>query len=496
VGVVGIVAAAGDADAAADMQRLPLYLQGRGEALQQPLGQGGGVRAAVDAGQQHGELVADQPGQGMVGTDQRLEAPGHGHQHAVADMGAQAVIDGLEAVQVQVQHGQAPPPGLGGGKGLGQEVVEGAAVGQAGEQVVAGLVAQPLRLLVLLGDVLLEADEVAAAPGGVEYRADAETVPEGGTILAVVEQGGLDLPLVGDGGADSGDLVPLGVGALEEAAVAAEHLLEGVAAQGAEGPVGVDDGVVGIRRLGHDNADGARLHTALQQVEPVLLAVADQGQGDQRCGLEQQPLAGGGRLARCAVVGAEGAQQLAVGGHHRVRPAGAKALGQGGVPEGLPARVPGDILAHHRAALKGGAAEGGHPRAHPDLLEPLDEGGGEAPVGQQAQGAAPGVVAHEGDGGIGEQDGEPVGNGVQRGLQRRMLGNQLVNPLLGRHLRVLGIHAVILEGDPRPPPSPWRTGSTFDSDVCCPCVQCAVSRRSRPRLVYEPFSNQQEYTFC
>ncbi len=90
--------------------------------------------------QQHGELVAAQPGD-------RVRLPGRGGQAAAElDQGgvargmAEAVVDELQAVHVQQQHGDRRVAALDLGGRMPQPVHEEGAVGQAGHVVMGGAV--------------------------------------------------------------------------------------------------------------------------------------------------------------------------------------------------------------------------------------------------------------------------------------------------------------------------------------------------------------------
>ena len=91
---------------------------------------------------EHGELVPAQPGHGVARPHDRGEQPAGPHQHAVADVVAQCVVDGLEPVQVAEAQGDGLARALGRGQRLLHPVVEEGPVGQTGELVVEGQVAQ------------------------------------------------------------------------------------------------------------------------------------------------------------------------------------------------------------------------------------------------------------------------------------------------------------------------------------------------------------------
>ena len=145
VGGIGRRIHGGDADARAQRYRAAVDLVRHGQQVQQGVGQRlGGAFGGV--AQYQRELVAA----GARAEDGRgLEAAqplGHVAQQRVALGVAEGVVDFLEAVQVQEQHCQqrALAAQAGGGlrDGAGQRVHELAAVGQAGQVIVRGLVAQ------------------------------------------------------------------------------------------------------------------------------------------------------------------------------------------------------------------------------------------------------------------------------------------------------------------------------------------------------------------
>jgi hypothetical protein len=81
---------------------------------------------------------------------------------------AEGVVDLLEAVEVDEQHGHAVAGALGALERLGEAVVEQAAVGQAGERVVVGLHPDQGFGLLALGDVGDDAHQAAHAAVGLE----------------------------------------------------------------------------------------------------------------------------------------------------------------------------------------------------------------------------------------------------------------------------------------------------------------------------------------
>ncbi|MNQ73525.1 hypothetical protein D3C85_882580 [compost metagenome] len=93
----------------------------------------------VQAVEQRGELVAAHAREDVVGAQAALQLLGHPPQHAVAGIVAEGVVDQLEAVQVQVEHGHALAVALDARQGRLQRLVEAATVEQPGQGVGDGL---------------------------------------------------------------------------------------------------------------------------------------------------------------------------------------------------------------------------------------------------------------------------------------------------------------------------------------------------------------------
>ena len=117
--------------------------------------------------------------------------------------------------------------------------------GQAG--IRAG---QRRDLFALGGDVLLAGKEMRQPARRIEHRRNRQPVPERSAVFAVVEDVALDRPTGADRGANLGDDGAVGVGALEQAAVAADKIRRRITAKGAETVVDVDQWIVGLARIG------------------------------------------------------------------------------------------------------------------------------------------------------------------------------------------------------------------------------------------------------
>jgi len=85
------------------------------QGVEHPAGDRRGRLGVGDPLQQHGELVPAKAGGHVGGAQAALEPPGRGHQKLVAGRVAEAVVDVLEVVQVDEQHGHVALAGAGQG---------------------------------------------------------------------------------------------------------------------------------------------------------------------------------------------------------------------------------------------------------------------------------------------------------------------------------------------------------------------------------------------
>ena len=98
-----VVGRQGDADARAELDGDAADLERALERVEQPereLGRGAAVRQVA---QQHGELVAAEPGQGVAAAQRLAQPGGHLPEQRVALVVAERVVDLLEAVEVDQQ---------------------------------------------------------------------------------------------------------------------------------------------------------------------------------------------------------------------------------------------------------------------------------------------------------------------------------------------------------------------------------------------------------
>ncbi len=174
-----------DADRAADRQFTAVEADGGGERVQDAAGQFVHLVGGVRSGGEGDELVAAEPGDHLAGRRRTALQPVRDlDQEPVAGRVAEAVVDGLEAVEVQVAEAEADA--FLSGEGLLQTFEEQGPVGQSGERVVGGLVAQPQIQQPPLGGVLHQRKLVLGTPFGVPQQRNGEVGPQDGAVVAVV----------------------------------------------------------------------------------------------------------------------------------------------------------------------------------------------------------------------------------------------------------------------------------------------------------------------
>ena len=161
-----------DAEAGADDQVVVVELERAAERVEDPLGGLDRRLRVVDVLEQDRELVAAEAGGGVGGADARGDALGHLEQDPVAGGVAEAVVDGLEVVEVDEQHGHPDAVAQRPRDRVADALVEQRAVGEVGDRIVERLVGELLLERLALGDVAAvehdPADRAVAEQVGVQ----------------------------------------------------------------------------------------------------------------------------------------------------------------------------------------------------------------------------------------------------------------------------------------------------------------------------------------
>ena len=171
-----------DADRDADLDASLGQVERRLHRLDDAVRQRDAVVGRVGAFHQHEELVAADPRHGVLVARLDAQSLRDLADHFVADRVAERIVDRLEAVDVDEQHGELLaqaadrlPRTIGPEQGLRQSILEEHAVGQAGQRVEHGALAQfVVGRDETRGDVLERAGQQRAAlvDPAVDQRAD------------------------------------------------------------------------------------------------------------------------------------------------------------------------------------------------------------------------------------------------------------------------------------------------------------------------------------
>ena len=146
-----------------------------------------GIFRLGQVAQHHDELIATEAAEQVVVAQVLVQAGGCGLQQRIAGGVAEAVVDGLEAVQVDEQHGQRATAVACFLDGFGGLFAEQYAVGQAGQQVVVGQQFDALVGFALAGDVT-EQDNEPRRQAVTAVQFDQHLHPDAQAGLAVETQ--------------------------------------------------------------------------------------------------------------------------------------------------------------------------------------------------------------------------------------------------------------------------------------------------------------------
>ena len=133
-----------DADADRHVLLLAFHFQRQAQCVQDLLRDVGRDSRLGEGAEQHHEFVAAEAGHRILRANRLLQALGHGLQQLVAVMVAEAVVDGLEPVEVEKHQRKTLAGTIAGGNRLGDAVFQQAAVGQPRQAVVQRQVMQLL----------------------------------------------------------------------------------------------------------------------------------------------------------------------------------------------------------------------------------------------------------------------------------------------------------------------------------------------------------------
>src|SRR5262245_31267291 len=125
------------------------------------------LRLVAERVEENGELITTEPGECVSRTQTRFETARDRREQLVADQVSETVVDHLESIEVEIEHGESTPrePFLELGEPPSQPLDEDRAVAKARERIEEPGIAQPLlrdRLLRRVGQRAGDANGAAA----------------------------------------------------------------------------------------------------------------------------------------------------------------------------------------------------------------------------------------------------------------------------------------------------------------------------------------------
>ena len=235
-----------DADARIDEHLLVLKAEGLPEQVENVLGHRCRILAPLQCLDDEDEFIAAQAGDGILRTHCLFQPFGDPLQKEVTHGVAHGVVDVLEAIQIEEQHGGPGPLTLGTQDCLLQAVVEQQPVGEFGQRVVVRQMGELVLGLLDTTDITEYSDMVGGVALFVLHHVDGQQLGVDLAILAPVPE--FTLPLAGlferaPHGLEEGLVVPT---RLKQGGVFPHHLFRGVAGDPGEGAVDGDDAMPGV----------------------------------------------------------------------------------------------------------------------------------------------------------------------------------------------------------------------------------------------------------
>ena len=300
------------------------WLGGGGQQAVNQRGAGGHV---WQFGEDGDKFVAAQPGDGVAFAQAALHPLGHGHQQHVARRVAVGVVDCLEAVQIDIRHGQQQAVAAGLRQGVAQPIGQQHAVGQAGERIVVGNEFQLLLVLLLRGDVGKQRHVMPGVAGAVAHGADGQQLGVFFAVLAPVPQFAGPIAVVNQCPPHLGIKHRALAVRLEQAGVAANHFVTRVAGNARKRFVDINNCPIW---RGDDNAFAGMAEHRGGQARIRFAAVAQHGVADGPA--QRRAFATLGQIVFCAQVdGALGGGHIVQPGEHHNRRIGQAATARHGL---------------------------------------------------------------------------------------------------------------------------------------------------------------------
>ena len=266
-----IVRVTGNADTRRDKHIVRPQLKGLFQGREDVVGGGLQIRGLAEAGKGDGELVAAQA-RHRVGFAHALgDALGGLDQQLIALVVSERVVDFLEAIEVDKEHGQVRLVATRAFDFLVQAVDEQPSIGQVGQHVVVGLVPDHRLGTLLFGDVVEQGDKPVRLAVIIEHRVHGQ--PAGNVLTGLGLVPDFAFPGAGrqHGAPNLAEELARMIGRFELGQTIADDVVLAVTGQAGKRRVDADHLQVGI---GDDNGLAALLKNRVRQAQGFFRALA------------------------------------------------------------------------------------------------------------------------------------------------------------------------------------------------------------------------------
>ena len=216
---------------------------------------------------EHGELVAPEPGQQIAFAHFGLQDLGELAQQLVAGNMSAGIVDNLELIQIQITQGVLAAIGVRSAQGPLQIALELGPIDQTRETVVGRLIGELLGQIVGLRNIGLDPHVVGQMSRVVENRRHAQLVPEQRPIFAIILENSAVVAARAHGGAHLAELILLVVFSLQKTRDSCRSPDPGYnPSSTSKAGIAVHDGVIVLAMVGDQNTVAGRFHGPLAEM--------------------------------------------------------------------------------------------------------------------------------------------------------------------------------------------------------------------------------------
>ena len=228
VGVSVVHRKQGDANTGRSQQPVPVHLHGLCHLSQQALERAVTFFRLLQALHQHHEFIAAQAGNGVIIAQYAFDALGDFHQIPIADGMAQLIVDGFEAVQVQIAQGKQGVFAAAAGDGQPHAVGQQGAVGDTRHRIEIGQIFQFPLMLLDLTDVGKHRNVMRNLTGHIEHRRDVQPFRVNFAILSAIPDLAMPIAKLAQARPQTGIKLSIMLPGLQNSGIAAYSLLTAI----------------------------------------------------------------------------------------------------------------------------------------------------------------------------------------------------------------------------------------------------------------------------